>query len=83
MAGHRRRAVRPPAPTSAWRAITAASLGRSFTTTYDFLLPFDPMGYAPFYSWATSGGQIATLPRKDGMATGMSNLIKYQGPSAR
>ncbi|WP_431286595.1 porin [Roseateles chitinivorans] len=53
--------------------------GRSYTTTYDFLLPFDPMGYAPFYSWATSGGQIATQPRKDGMITGMSNLIKYLG----
>lgn len=53
--------------------------GRSYTTTYDFILPFDPMGYAPFYSWATSGGQIATNARKDGMVTGMSNLIKYQG----
>ena len=29
-------------------------LGRDFTTTYDFMLPFDPMGYAPNYSWATS-----------------------------
>ncbi|OWQ84421.1 hypothetical protein CDN99_24305 [Roseateles aquatilis] len=53
--------------------------GRSYSTTYDFMLPFDPMGYAPFYSWATSGGQIATQPRKDGMVTGVSNLIKYQG----
>jgi len=53
--------------------------GRSYSTTYDFMLPFDPMGYAPFYSWATSGGQIATLPRKDGMVTGVSNLVKYQG----
>ncbi|WP_423600202.1 porin [Roseateles sp. MS654] len=53
--------------------------GRSYSTTYDFMLPFDPMGYAPFYSWATSGGQIATQPRKDGMVTGVSNLIKYTG----
>ncbi|MDH0868325.1 porin [Mitsuaria sp. GD03876] len=53
--------------------------GRSYSTTYDFMLPFDPMGYAPFYSWATSGGQIANQPRKDGMVTGVSNLIKYQG----
>jgi predicted porin len=53
--------------------------GRSYSTTYDFLLPFDPMGYAPFYSWATSGGAIATNARKDGMVTGVSNLLKYQG----
>jgi predicted porin len=58
-------------------------LGRSFSTTYDFLLPFDPMAYAPLYSWATSGS--ATPPtatgvvRKDGMLTGVSNMIKYQG----
>lgn len=51
--------------------------GRSYSTTYDFLLPFDPMGYSPLYSWATSGN--ATGGRKDGMLTGVSNLIKYQG----
>ncbi|MEB0178335.1 porin, partial [Undibacterium sp. CCC3.4] len=28
--------------------------GRSYSTTYDFILPFDPLGYAPQYSWATS-----------------------------
>lgn len=50
--------------------------GRSFSTTYDFLINFDPMGYAPQYSWATSAG--ATGSRKDGMLTGVSNLIKYQ-----
>lgn len=50
--------------------------GRSYSTTYDFLLPFDPMGYAPLYSWATSGN--ATGGRRDGMLTGVSNLIKYQ-----
>lgn len=53
--------------------------GRSYSTTYDFVLPFDPMSYAPFYSWATSGGAIATNQRKDGMTTGVSNLVKYQG----
>ncbi|MGM9514498.1 porin [Roseateles sp. DB2] len=51
--------------------------GRSYTTAYDFLLPFDPMGYAPFYSWATSAGAAGT--RKDGMITGAPNLIKYEG----
>lgn len=50
--------------------------GRSYSTTYDFILPFDPMGYAPLYSWATSS--TATGGRKDGMLTGVSNLIKYQ-----
>ncbi|MFZ6731077.1 porin [Undibacterium sp. Ji42W] len=50
--------------------------GRSYSTTYDFILPFDPMGYAPQYSWATSAG--ATGNRKDGMLTTISNLVKYQ-----
>jgi len=42
--------------------------GRSYSTTYDFMQPFDPMGYAPQYSWATSAG--TTGSRKDGMLTG-------------
>ncbi len=52
-------------------------VGRSFSTTYDFLLPFDPMGYAPFYSWATSAGAAGT--RKDPMLTSASNILKYEG----
>ncbi len=51
--------------------------GRSYTTAYDFILPYDPMGYAPFYSWATSAG--AAGGRKDGQLTGADNLIKYEG----
>ena len=54
--------------------------GRSFSTTYDFIIGFDPMGYAPAYSWATSAG--ATGGRKDGMVTGVSNLLKYRGEFA-
>ncbi|MDP3668946.1 MAG: porin [Telluria sp.] len=52
-------------------------LGRSFTTTYDFVLPFDPMGYSPNYSWATSAN--ATGPSKYGMTTAFDNLVKYSG----
>ncbi len=52
-------------------------LGRSFTTTYDFVIGFDPMGFAPNYSWSTSGG--ATGPSKYGMTTAFDNLIKYSG----
>jgi predicted porin len=52
-------------------------MGRSFSTTYDFILPFDPMGYSANYSWVTSAG--TTGGRKDGMPTGVSNLVKYQG----
>jgi predicted porin len=52
-------------------------IGRSFTTTYDFILPFDPMGYSGQYSWVTSAG--ATGGRKDGMPTNLSNILKYQG----
>ena len=36
-------------------------LGRSFTTTYDLVIKFDPLGFAPNYSWATTGA--ATLRR--------------------
>ncbi|MBA5686184.1 porin [Rugamonas apoptosis] len=50
-------------------------LGRSFTSVYDFVLPFDPMGFAPLYSWATSGP--ATGPSKYGFTTAFDNLIKY------
>ena len=52
-------------------------LGRSFTTVYDFVLPFDPMGYAPYYSWATSAN--ASGPSKYGMTTAFDNLVKYSG----
>lgn len=52
-------------------------LGRTFTTTYDFMLPFDPMGYAPAYSWATSS--TATGGRKDGLFSRASNAIRYDG----
>lgn len=52
-------------------------MGRTFTTTYDFMLPFDPMGYAPNYSWATSS--TATGDRKDGMFSRASNAIRYDG----
>jgi predicted porin len=51
--------------------------GKSFTTTYDFMLPFDPMGYSPSYSWVTSGN--GTGVSKYGMAIAFDNIIKYQG----
>jgi predicted porin len=54
-------------------------LGRSFTSVYDTVIRFDPMGFAPYYSWATGGS--ATLPNKYGMTTGFDNLIKYSGES--
>lgn len=54
-------------------------VGRSFTTTYDLLIRFDPMGFAPNYSWATGGG--ATGPSKYGMTTSFDNLVKYTGRS--
>lgn len=52
-------------------------LGRDFTTTYDFMLPFDPMGYAPNYSWATSS--TASGARKDGMFSRATNVVRYDG----
>ncbi len=52
-------------------------VGRSFSTAYDFMLPFDPMGYSANYSWVTSGS--ATGASKYGMTTAFDNLVKYQG----
>jgi predicted porin len=52
-------------------------LGRSFTTVYDFVIKFDPMGFAPNYSWATSAS--ASGPSKYGMTTAFDNLVKYSG----
>jgi predicted porin len=57
-----------------WGEVT---LGRNFTTTYDYMLPFDPMGYAQNYSWAT--GSTATGGRKDGLFTRSSNAVRYDG----
>lgn len=55
------------------------TIGRSFTTTYDLVIKFDPMGFAPNYSWATSGS--ATGPSKYGMTTSFDNMLKYTGRS--
>jgi predicted porin len=56
--------------------------GRSYSSTYDFIIAFDPLGYAPNYSWATSagaaGGGATGGARKDGMVTGVSNMLKYR-----
>ena len=60
--------------TGPWGAVT---LGRNFTVTYDYLLPFDPMGYARNYSWAASS--MATGGRKDGLFTRASNAVRYDG----
>jgi len=54
-------------------------IGRSFTTTYETVIKFDPLGFAPNYSWATGGS--ATGPSKYGMTTQFDNLIKYTGKS--
>ena len=52
-------------------------IGRSFTTVYDFVIKYDPLGFAPNYSWATTAS--ATGPSKYGMTTGFDNLVKYFG----
>jgi predicted porin len=53
-------------------------LGKSFTTAYDFVLPYDPMGYSPLYSWGTSAN-ATTRQGKYGMTTSFDNLVKYSG----
>ncbi|OLL32233.1 porin [Burkholderia sp. SRS-W-2-2016] len=52
-------------------------LGRTFTTTFHYMLQFDPMGYAPNYSWATSSS--ATGGRKDGLFARSANAVRYDG----
>src|SRR5476649_1323623 len=52
-------------------------IGRSFTSVYDTVIAYDPMGFAPYYSWATSGP--ATGPSKYGFTTAYDNIIKYAG----
>jgi predicted porin len=52
-------------------------LGRAFTTVYDFVLPYDPMGYAPQYSWAPAGN--ASGASKYGMTFAFDNMVKYAG----
>jgi predicted porin len=52
-------------------------VGRSFTSVYDFVIGYDPMGYAPFYSWGPSGN--ASGVSKYGMTTAFDNMIKYTG----
>jgi len=59
------------------KTLGSIRMGRDFTTTYDFMLPFDPMGYAPSYSWATSS--TATGGRKDGMFSRSANIVRYDG----
>jgi predicted porin len=59
------------------KTLGSIRMGRDFTTTYDFMLPFDPMGYAPNYSWATSA--TATGGRKDGMFSRSANVLRYDG----
>lgn len=54
-------------------------IGRSFTTTYELVIKFDPLGFAPNYSWATGGS--ATGVSKHGMTTQFDNLVKYTGRS--
>nr|WP_315392513.1 porin [uncultured Duganella sp.] len=57
-------------------------IGRSFTTVYDFMIGYDPMAYAPYYSWATTGNasnRANGAVNKYGMTTGFDNLVKYAG----
>jgi predicted porin len=52
-------------------------LGRSFTTVYDFVVPFDPMAYAANYSWLVNTN--ASGQAKYGMTSAFDNMVKYAG----
>ncbi|MFM0055255.1 porin [Paraburkholderia phytofirmans] len=53
------------------------TLGRNFTTTFDYVLPFDPMGYGPNYSWVISS--TATGGRRDLIFVRSTNAVRYDG----
>ena len=53
------------------------TLGRNFTTTFDYMLPFDPMGYAPNYSWGVSS--TAATGRRDLIFVRSANAVRYDG----
>lgn len=50
-------------------------IGRSFSTVYDFIVGYDPMAYAPYYSWASSGS--ASGASSYSMTTSADNVVKY------
>lgn len=52
-------------------------VGRSFTAVYDFMQAYEPMSYAPFYSWAPTGN--ASGASKYGMTFAFDNMVKYSG----
>lgn len=52
-------------------------LGRSYSTVYNFVSPFDPMGYAPAWSWVPTGN--GTGANKYAMTTAFDNMVKYEG----
>jgi predicted porin len=52
-------------------------VGRSFTSVYDFMQAYDPLSYAPAYSWAPTGN--GSGPSKYGMTAAFDNLVKYTG----
>ncbi|MBP0595556.1 porin [Paraburkholderia sp. LEh10] len=54
--------------------------GRTFTVTFDYMLPFDPMGYAPAYSWGVSS--TASGGRRDLIFARSANAVRYDGKFA-
>ncbi len=54
--------------------------GRTFTVTFDYMLPFDPMGYAPNYSWAIAS--TASGGRRDILFARSANAVRYDGKFA-
>ncbi|MBP0623203.1 MULTISPECIES: porin [Cupriavidus] len=51
------------------------ALGRQTSSMYDLVLPHDPMGYAPQYSWVSSTGSAPST----GYKTRLDNTVKYTG----
>ncbi|MCA3186741.1 MULTISPECIES: porin [unclassified Cupriavidus] len=52
-------------------------MGADYSTTFDFMAPFDPMDYAQNYSWAMSS--TGSGNRQDSMFVRSSNVVRYDG----
>ena len=52
-------------------------MGADYSTTFDFMAPYDPMDYAQNYSWAM--GSTGSGNRQDSMFVRSSNVVRYDG----
>lgn len=52
-------------------------MGADYSTTFDYMAPFEPMDYAQNYSWAMAS--TGSGDRQDSMFVRSSNVVRYDG----